>query len=655
MTLFFVLIVVVPMIALGFVVVRLVSDSERGKASAQNRTIAAAAAAAYERLSTRAARDARQLAADDALAAALSLDDRAVARARVRELAELIGLERVRILRGAGTGAGAAGGGNTGVHTDLGPPHAIASGTARVRTPDGDRTYTIEVSGVTAERFVNATSVVNVRTAVSRDGALLATTLPSAAVRDLHGDPRTLPERGTVALGGTEYTLSTFRGEDFGGATTTVVVLTDTSAAASAATRGQWIAVGLLVLFLVLAFGGALLISRQLHGQLERFLAAAKRLGGGDFSATVPIEGDDEFAELGREFNKMSSELEQRLRELDQERARLRESIERVGATFASNLDRAALLEIGTQTVVDAVQAECGRAAIRTTASEHDDAEEDLLEGARVGDIGGAEPALAAAEAQAREHGAPATATVGDVSALAAPIAGRSDGDEPGTSHGVVSVARRTRPFSAAERDLVASLARQTGISLENVDLHDVVKRQAVTDELTGLFNHRRFQAVIAAEAAAARRFGQPLGLVMIDIDDFKRVNDRHGHQQGDLVLREVARVLRECTREIDEPARYGGEEMAVALQQTDLEGAEAIAERVRATVAALELPRLDGDGTLRVTVSCGVAASADGDPAALVAAADAALYAAKRAGKNRTVRAGAPPIAPVVADDPLQ
>jgi diguanylate cyclase (GGDEF)-like protein len=92
----------------------------------------------------------------------------------------------------------------------------------------------------------------------------------------------------------------------------------------------------------------------------------------------------------------------------------------------------------------------------------------------------------------------------------------------------------------------------------------------------------------------------------------------------------------------VDEPARYGGEELAVALQQTDLAGAEASAERVRTAVEALELPRLDGAGTLKVTVSCGVAASADGDPIALVAAADAALYAAKRAGKNRTMRADA-------------
>lgn len=638
LTLFFALIVVVPMIALGVVVMRLVAESERGKADAQNSASTAALAASYERFAAKSDRDARQLAADPQLVAALAAGDRRAARARARELATLIGLVRVRILR------------ETSVHSDLGDPEAIAGGNASVRPLAATDPHTIEASSAPADRFARAAGVLGVRIVVHRGGARLASTLPAGALDEQEVE---LPDRGTVELGGVEYTVSTFRGRDFGGRTTTVVVLTDTSAAASAITRGQWIAVGLLLLFLLLAFGGALLISRQLHGQLERFLAAARRLAGGDFSAPVPIEGDDEFAELGREFNKMSAELEERLRELDQERARLRESIERVGATFAANLDRGALLEIGTQTIVDAVEADCGRATIRphagaTAGDRHlspDAAPPTQVDDVRVGNLTGAEDALAAAEAQVLEHGEPAGATAGSFSALAAPVA-PGTGEDAGRPHGTVAVARRGRPFADAERDLVASLARQTGVSLENVDLHDLVKRQAVTDELTGLFNHRRFQEVIAAEAAAARRFGQPLGLLMLDIDDFKRVNDTYGHQQGDVVLQEVARVLRECTREVDEPARYGGEEMAVAMRQTDTAGAEAIAERVREAVAGLDVPRLDGAGTLRVTISCGVAASAAGDAPALVAAADAALYAAKRAGKNRTVRADAAAIA---------
>jgi diguanylate cyclase (GGDEF)-like protein len=142
----------------------------------------------------------------------------------------------------------------------------------------------------------------------------------------------------------------------------------------------------------------------------------------------------------------------------------------------------------------------------------------------------------------------------------------------------------------------------------------------------------------------------------MLDIDHFKAVNDTYGHQQGDLVLREVARVLRESSREIDEPARYGGEELAVALPQTDLEGAYQFAERVRTALEALRIPRLDGaNGDLRVTASFGAAAipGAGEDTGSLIAAADAALYEAKRAGRNRTVRAESPthPHAPLAAE----
>jgi diguanylate cyclase (GGDEF)-like protein len=130
----------------------------------------------------------------------------------------------------------------------------------------------------------------------------------------------------------------------------------------------------------------------------------------------------------------------------------------------------------------------------------------------------------------------------------------------------------------------------------------------------------------------------------MLDLDDFKSINDTYGHQQGDVVLKQVARVLRDTSREPDLPARYGGEEMAVILPHTDLEGASSISERLRTAIEGLRIPRLDQDGTLRITASFGVAASAEGDKDALIADADAALYTAKRQGKNRTVRAHAQP-----------
>ena len=126
----------------------------------------------------------------------------------------------------------------------------------------------------------------------------------------------------------------------------------------------------------------------------------------------------------------------------------------------------------------------------------------------------------------------------------------------------------------------------------------------------------------------------------MLDIDDFKAVNDTFGHPQGDAALRHVARVLQENSREADCAPRYGGEELSLILPPTDLEGAHAIAGRIRTAIEALRVACTDGRGVMRVTASLGVAALTDGRKDALIADADAALYEAKRSGKNRTISA---------------
>jgi diguanylate cyclase (GGDEF)-like protein len=166
------------------------------------------------------------------------------------------------------------------------------------------------------------------------------------------------------------------------------------------------------------------------------------------------------------------------------------------------------------------------------------------------------------------------------------------------------------------------------------------VQRQAVTDDLTGLTTHGRFQQLLGAEMEQVRRYRYPVGLVMLDIDDFKSINDGYGHPQGDVVLRRVADVLRENSRDVDVAARYGGEELALILPHTDLAGTYVIAERTREAIEALQVPLLEGAGYLRITASVGVAASTDGRKDELIVAADSALYVAKREGKNRTVKA---------------
>lgn len=162
------------------------------------------------------------------------------------------------------------------------------------------------------------------------------------------------------------------------------------------------------------------------------------------------------------------------------------------------------------------------------------------------------------------------------------------------------------------------------------------LERQTREDALTGVFNRRHLDAQLAAEWERALRFGRPLTVAMVDIDYFKAVNDRFSHAVGDEVLRTVARILRENTRGVDVVARYGGEEFCLVFVESARDEAVGLCDRLRARVADYAWASIRPG--LAVTVSMGVAGLHDGvdAPDALMAAADARLYTAKHAGRNR-------------------
>jgi diguanylate cyclase (GGDEF)-like protein len=311
-----------------------------------------------------------------------------------------------------------------------------------------------------------------------------------------------------------------------------------------------------------------------------------------------------------------------RLDELTAEHERLDRAIHHIGEAFASKLDRAALADIVVRTATEALAAGYARAQLAGGPIAHGE------------DPGGI---VAAAEDAARRSGELRVVTSGEDVAMAQPLTGGAWA----ASTEVLTVTRRGATFSADEQALFGYLAQQIAIALENVALHDQLRRQATVDEVTGLSNHRRFQEALTHEVARMRRSERPTALALVDIDNFKRINDTHGHRNGDAVLQLVADTLMGASRSTDEPARYGGDELAVILAETDLEGAVTTGEHIRQAVEAAELTLPDGT-RLQVTVSVGVAAlsAGQGDAEALIEAADVGLYAAKRTGKNK-VRSG--------------
>ncbi|MET0593004.1 MAG: diguanylate cyclase, partial [Polyangiaceae bacterium] len=197
--------------------------------------------------------------------------------------------------------------------------------------------------------------------------------------------------------------------------------------------------------------------------------------------------------------------------------------------------------------------------------------------------------------------------------------------------------AKRKAAFGDAVRPTLEVLARHMAVSLANARMVKKLEELATTDGLTGLLNKRAMLDIAHDKVAAAVRFSRNLSVMVVDIDFFKKVNDVHGHDVGDLVIRGLGDVLRHAKRTTDAVARFGGEEFVVICEETDAKGAMLLAERVRKEVEAKVFATTGGP--LKVTCSVGLATfpEAGRDWEMLFKAADAALYASKRGGRNRT------------------
>jgi diguanylate cyclase (GGDEF)-like protein len=359
--------------------------------------------------------------------------------------------------------------------------------------------------------------------------------------------------------------------------------------AANSASRNRLL-LGLLASLLLVSLV-AYVEGRSIVRTLRSLSEAANAIAHGRFGDRVTVRGRDEFAALGTAFNTMAGQLEARLAELDEERERLRVAITRFGEALAATHDVGQLLRV----IVEA--------AVESTGAI----------GARLVTADGELVATGDPDAEGAQLELPLSA-------------GR-------TTFGTLTLVGKS--FDADQAMTANSLASHAAIALENARLHQIVERQALVDGLTGISNRRHCEDSLSGEIARADRLGTPLTLVLADLDDFKAVNDQHGHTAGDEVLREFASVLRATVRESDLAGRWGGEEFLLLLPGADGEGGALLADRVRRSLAERTFLGKDG-AAFTVTCSFGVAQHATGgDERELFANADRALYRAKRRGKN--------------------
>jgi two-component system cell cycle response regulator len=395
------------------------------------------------------------------------------------------------------------------------------------------------------------------------------------------------------------------------------------------------------------------MLARLISGPVVELSEAAARAASGDLDIAIPVRSKDEVGQLATAFNHMTSELQTYIRQLESSRDELRQNLDRLGATLTHTHDLDGILAVVLDTAIGSAQATGGAIMFL-------DADGNLAVQVRRGevaesvDVGTVVPIGKGISGHVAATGEPVCGRAGEgpglrrvpsepdaASVIAVPL------KQSGRIVGVLNLYDKegAREFTSHDLDTILAFSTQAGVAIDNVLLHQEAQRLSLTDPLTGLWNYRYLTIGLGHEIERASRFSRPLAALMLDLDRFKSINDKYGHQVGDAVLIELAGRMREEVREVDTVSRYGGEEFVIVLPETDAIGAARLAARlgtvIRSTPFCLDLGAnghaVDPRTGLNVTASIGVAVFPEHGmtPSRLLRSADDALYAAKDAGRD--------------------
>jgi diguanylate cyclase (GGDEF)-like protein len=404
-----------------------------------------------------------------------------------------------------------------------------------------------------------------------------------------------------------------------------------------------WVLAVLLVLSMLLGTGGYFMARRIVVAPLGRLTRAAAMIAAGAYDRRVPDDSRDELGELAASFNRMAEAVSRQTENLT--------ALNEVAVGLASSLDLEAVLHQVMRRGVALSGAHAAAIALYPGEGGREaggavqwvvhglppgaGAGEDLVSPEAVTEtMGGHAPVLCNNQFNSRHRLNRALSEAGFRAGLCLPVRSLR------SALGLFCIYRRDRDhFLPGEVALLTTFVSLVAGAIENARLHARARRQAVTDELTGLANRRHLDQRLGEEIVRAQRYAKPLSLLILDIDHFKAINDGYGHKAGDEALRALAQVLRGEVRDVDLVARYGGEEFVLVLPETDGTGAELSAERIRRAVARHPF-RLPDGREFGITVSVGLAGYPEcaASAAELMTRADQALYTAKQAGRNRVV-----------------